>query len=216
MALRTDAKTATATARPIYERMPEWAEVACGYWPFLRREWMRGMEDIERFQREVDAEFRDKPTEDELLRAVRWMAGPDGEQTKPPTMRQVFRAVYICRKRDRRDATGAGLRWRDPDSRQIVPRTETDIRESMRFATPEDRWEIICGVMEPGGDSPAKDSLVRYAESLPGGVERFEAAGALSGVKTGTGPGLGVGRATGAATGAESACEDDGMGEEWM
>ena len=145
-----------------------------------------------------------------------------GKRAKAPTGPQLKSAIIRARH-ERRHADGMGgaevVRWYDRDRHEMRGLCMSDVREMIRRATPEGRWDIICDVGDDRGQTPRKDALASFAEGLPGGLVRFnpqEAAGGLAGVKTGAGPGLGVGRATGAATGAESACEDDGMGEEWM
>jgi hypothetical protein len=173
----TTAPTRAATA-PIHDPLPEWAEVACAHWPFLRREWLRNTEDVDRFEREARDTFRDRPSEDELLRAVRWLSGPEGRQDKPPTVRQVFRAVFILRKRDRSNDGGDSVRWYDRERKQYTMLTVADLRGMIGMESdPEGRWDIICDVLNDT-DDVLKADLARYAESLPGGLVRFRRQGA--------------------------------------
>jgi hypothetical protein len=46
---------------------------------------------------------RNPPDDDELCRAVRWLAGPEAKQEKAPSLRELTRAVFILRKKARID-----------------------------------------------------------------------------------------------------------------
>lgn len=44
---------------------------------------------------------RNEPSNDEVCRVIRWMAGPEGKQERAPTLRELIRAICIRRKADR-------------------------------------------------------------------------------------------------------------------
>jgi hypothetical protein len=53
---------------------------------------------------------RGVPTNAELCRVIRWMAGPEGRQERAPSLRELIRAVCMRRKADRQSADVASGR----------------------------------------------------------------------------------------------------------
>jgi hypothetical protein len=72
------------------------------HWPGVP--WLRDQEDVHHAAEEIKETMgRNTPGNDELCRAIRWMAGPKGRQEKAPSLRELIRAVYIGRQEDRRE-----------------------------------------------------------------------------------------------------------------
>ena len=93
----------TQTTAGVADNVPAWARLILLHWPTaswaLYDHAVAGQE-IER------AINRNPPGEDELCGAVRWLAGPESQHEKAPTLREVIRAVFILRKRGRQEQDG--------------------------------------------------------------------------------------------------------------
>jgi hypothetical protein len=69
--------------------------------------WLRTPLDVSEAADEIRAaSSRNPPSNDELCRVIRWMAGPEGRQEKAPSLRELVRAMFILRKRAREDEQG--------------------------------------------------------------------------------------------------------------
>ncbi len=77
-----------------------WTVLVGQYW---HTAWLRNETDAEVAANEVRSFFgeRNQPSNDELCNVIRWMAGPANRQEKPPTLRELIRAVCIRRKEAR-------------------------------------------------------------------------------------------------------------------
>jgi hypothetical protein len=77
------------------------------YWP--RTTWLRSADDCDLAAAEIRTALdRSPPTNAELCAVLRWMAGPEGRQEKDPSLRELIRAVFICRKEQRESGRGPG------------------------------------------------------------------------------------------------------------
>ena len=75
----------------------EWTRLIRMHWPAIP--WLRDPRDAADSAEEIrTAMDRNPPTNDELCATIRWLAGPEGRQEKPPSLRELIRAVYMCRK----------------------------------------------------------------------------------------------------------------------
>lgn len=78
-----------------------WSALLGQYWTCS---WLKSPQDVDAAATELRETFRTRsPDNDELVRAVRWLAGPENKQAKCPTLRELVRAVAILRKKDRGD-----------------------------------------------------------------------------------------------------------------
>ena len=75
----------------------EWPRLMQMNWPSTS--WLKTDRDVADSAEEIrTAMSRNPPTNDELCATIRWMAGPEGKQEKPPSLRELIRAVFIRRK----------------------------------------------------------------------------------------------------------------------
>jgi hypothetical protein len=66
-----------------------------------RTDWLRTPQDVEDAGEEIRTVMgRNAPSNDELCRTIRTMAGPEWRQDKAPTLKQLITAVYTLRKRE--------------------------------------------------------------------------------------------------------------------
>jgi hypothetical protein len=79
----------------------DWPKLLAMHWHGVA--WLRSPEDVAEAAGEMRREMRNPPDNDELCEAIRWLAGPEGRQEKAPSLRELIRAVYICRKSARED-----------------------------------------------------------------------------------------------------------------
>ena len=85
----------------------EWPRLALMYWP--RIQWLRSEADANDAAAEIRTALdRSPPTNAELCAVLRWMAGPEGRQERDPSLRELIRAVFICRKEQRESGRGPG------------------------------------------------------------------------------------------------------------
>ena len=78
----------------------DWPKLLLMDWP--NTPWLQNESDIELAGEEIRTRMgRSEPSNDEVCSVIRWMAGPEGKQNKPPSLRELIRAVYIRRKQDR-------------------------------------------------------------------------------------------------------------------
>ncbi len=137
--------------------------------------WLRTQGDIEAAAGEIRSTInRHPPDNDELCEVIRWLAGPENEQEKAPTLRELIRAIFVTRKIRRSGArvNAAEDRARDLDER----------KDRMRTATPEDRWDIACEA-DCTDDVDDIRTLMEWArtEGLEVVRPRFEPVSALLG-----------------------------------
>ena len=80
----------------------DWPKLLLMNWPAAT--WARTNLDIEDAAEEIRHTIhRDPPSNDELCAALRWLSGPECKQEKPPSLRELIRAVFIRRKQGRVD-----------------------------------------------------------------------------------------------------------------
>ena len=83
----------------------EWPRLMMMNWPSVT--WLRTPQDVTDAGEQITmAASRNPPSNDELCRVIRWMAGPEGRQEKAPSLRELVRAMFILRKRAREDDEG--------------------------------------------------------------------------------------------------------------
>jgi len=76
-----------------------WPVVLGQYWYCP---WLREQAEVNSAEKQMRSTFRRPPDEDEIERAIRWLAGPaNKKQEKCPTLRELIRAIAILRKEDR-------------------------------------------------------------------------------------------------------------------
>ena len=74
-----------------------WTQLLVMNWPGCS--WLRTARDVEGAAGEIRLVInRNPPSNEELCAVIRWMAGPEGNQERPPSLRQLIRAVFIRRK----------------------------------------------------------------------------------------------------------------------
>lgn len=79
--------------------LPEWARLMAGYWTYPSA---RTQAEVSMFELEIERTItRNTPGDGELCNAIRWLAGPENRQEKCPTLRELIRAIFILRKKQR-------------------------------------------------------------------------------------------------------------------
>ena len=114
----------------------EWPKLMAMNWGTIP--WLRTDEDVSAAAGEMRMTLeRNPPTNDELCCVIRWMAGDDFDQCRPPTLRELVRAV--CAKRRKIEAERLGYRDKEDST------TEEEWHDRICAAeTPAERWDVIC------------------------------------------------------------------------
>jgi len=77
----------------------QWPEVLSMYWNV---KWLQSESDVEIASKEIRIFFEDNaPTNAEMCGVIRWLASPACKQDRPPTLRELIKAVCIVRKNNR-------------------------------------------------------------------------------------------------------------------
>ena len=113
----------------------EWPKLMAMNWGTIP--WLRTDEDVSAAAGEIRMTLeRNPPTNDELCSVIRWMAGDDFDQGRPPTLRELVRAVCVKRKKIEAERLG----YNKEDST-----TEEEWHDRICAAeTPAERWDVIC------------------------------------------------------------------------
>jgi hypothetical protein len=75
----------------------QWAKLLKMNWPAIS--WIHDQNDVDEAASEIlKVIHRNPPDNAELCEAIRWLAGPENKQAKAPSLRELIRAVFICRK----------------------------------------------------------------------------------------------------------------------
>jgi hypothetical protein len=111
----------------------DWTAVLGQYWSCP---WLRAESDVAVATEELRETFRGcTPDNKELVSAIRWLAGPENQQDRCPTLRELVRAISILRKRDR-PAMNTDI---GPDARVAKAKSAM-----LRAATFGERWDLLC------------------------------------------------------------------------
>ena len=133
----------------------DWSALLIRYWGYCS--WIKSKSDVDDAVEELqhDSNFgrRYAPDRDELCAAIRHLAGPEGHQSKCPTLRDIIIAVRVLRKQSR---TGAGSPLDATDS------DPESIQAAMtRMHDHESRWDWLCDHVR---DLQTADAIKDWAE----------------------------------------------------
>ena len=110
-----------------------WTAVLGQYWSCP---WLRAESDVAVATEELRETFRgNTPDNKELVAAIRWLAGPDNQQDRCPTLRELVRSIAILRKRERSALN------KDIGSDARVAKAKSAM---LRAATFRERWDLLC------------------------------------------------------------------------
>ena len=121
----------------------EWTTLIRQYW---NTNWLRDEADAASAANELRLFFTGHPPDNaELCTVIRWMAGPAGKQEKTPSLKELIRAICICRKAKRQEDYGYLPGDQGPGARL------GRIKAAMLKADNHyDRWDILCeGIKMP-------------------------------------------------------------------
>jgi len=129
-----------------------WSELIPMYWD--KCYWLRSDDEVFVAAEEIKNRFPNNPPDnEELVQVIRWMASAEGKQTKCPTLRELIRAICICRKiRREQEMERIG---NTPANNQDAQ--ENEIKQAMRYARNRvEAWDALCSM-------PLNDENRRFA-----------------------------------------------------
>ena len=110
-----------------------WTALMAQYWSCA---WLRTQGDVETATAELYETFNRRPPDNaELIAAIRWLAGPENRQEKCPTLRELIRAVFTIRKRDR------PMRPTDTGPAARIANAKAAMLKADTWAA---RWDALC------------------------------------------------------------------------
>ncbi len=91
-----------------------------------------------------------------------------------PKIKSIIVRLRYERRIQRDGGASRKIKYQDPETKRIQTRTVAWARDALTYETdPDERFEIICGIIEEKETEGIQEELFSYAQSLPGGIRRF-------------------------------------------
>lgn len=134
----------------------DWTSLLRMYW---NTNWLRSEADAQAAADELRHEFSGRPPDnDELCDVIRWLKSPEANQEKPPSLKELIRAICICRRKNRQENYGYLESDQGRDAR--IGRTKAAM---LKARSHNERWDLLCDAIKMPDEG---DEIMTWASKL--------------------------------------------------